>query len=70
MTKEAFTEKFGPEPRKDDLTILCSKQDDPTDQVHSRRQGLHASSAHACKHGFNDQRSIRTAAIAAPCTPC
>ena len=33
MSKDGFLEKFGPEPRKDDLTILCSKQDDPTDQA-------------------------------------
>ena len=33
LTKEGFEERFGREPRKDDLTILCCKQDDPTDQV-------------------------------------
>jgi hypothetical protein len=26
MTKEQFREKYGDEPRKDDLTILASKQ--------------------------------------------
>lgn len=33
MTKDDFQERFGPEPKKDDLTILAPKQDDPTDQV-------------------------------------
>ncbi|GAB4814258.1 hypothetical protein N2152v2_001304 [Parachlorella kessleri] len=32
-TKEDFRGKFGDEPRKDELTILASKQDDPTDQI-------------------------------------
>ncbi|KAK9793773.1 hypothetical protein WJX73_009907 [Symbiochloris irregularis] len=33
MTREDFAERFGPEPKKDDLTILAPKQDDPTDQI-------------------------------------
>ena len=46
MSKEAFRDRFGDEPRKDDLTVLAPKQDDPTEQVP-------ASSKHAsvcCKH--------------------
>lgn len=33
MTKEGFKDRFGDDPRKDDLTILAPKQDDPTEQV-------------------------------------
>ena len=33
MSKEAFRDRFGDDPRKDDLTVLAPKQDDPTDQV-------------------------------------
>lgn len=33
MTKEHFKDKFSEEPRKDDLTVLAPKQDDPTEQV-------------------------------------
>ena len=33
MTKETFRERFSDDPRKDDLTILAPKQDDPTEQV-------------------------------------
>ena len=29
----AFRERFGENPRKDDLTILVPRQDDPTEQV-------------------------------------
>lgn len=46
MSKEAFRDRFGDDPRKDDLTVLAPKQDDPTEQVP-------ASSKHAsvcCKH--------------------
>ena len=33
MTKEAFAEKYGDQPRRDDLTFIVPKQDDPTEQV-------------------------------------
>ncbi|BDA50058.1 DNA-directed RNA polymerases I, II, and III subunit RPABC1 [Coccomyxa sp. Obi] len=33
MTKEGFKDRFGDDPRKDDLTILAPKQDDPTEQI-------------------------------------
>jgi RNA polymerase Rpb5, N-terminal domain len=33
MTKEQFKERYSDEPRKDDLTVLAPKQDDPTEQV-------------------------------------
>lgn len=33
MTKETFKERFGDDPRKDDLTVLAPKQDDPTEQA-------------------------------------
>ncbi|CAK0786648.1 hypothetical protein CVIRNUC_009862 [Coccomyxa viridis] len=33
MSNEAFRDRFGDDPRKDDLTVLAPKQDDPTDQV-------------------------------------
>ena len=33
MTKETFQEKFSENPRRDDLTLLAPKQDDPTEQV-------------------------------------
>lgn len=33
MTKEAFRERFSDDPKKDDLTVLAPKQDDPTEQV-------------------------------------
>ncbi|GLC44283.1 hypothetical protein PLESTB_000760800 [Pleodorina starrii] len=32
-TKDQFRDRFGENPRKDDLTILVPKQDDPTEQV-------------------------------------
>lgn len=35
-TKEQFRERFGDNPRKDDLTILVPRQDDPTEQVRWR----------------------------------
>lgn len=35
MSKDAFREQFGDTPRKDDLTILVPRQDDPTEQVGS-----------------------------------
>ncbi len=37
MSKEAFRDRFGDDPRKDDLTVLAPKQDDPTDQVPSHK---------------------------------
>ena len=33
MDVEAFIERYGQEPGKDDLTVLAPKQDDPTEQV-------------------------------------
>lgn len=33
VEKPAFREKFGENPRKDDLTILVPRQDDPTEQM-------------------------------------
>ncbi|KAK9805678.1 hypothetical protein WJX72_011420 [[Myrmecia] bisecta] len=33
MTKDTFRERFSDEPKKDDLTILAPKQDDPTEQL-------------------------------------
>ena len=33
MTKDGFADRFTEDPKKDDLTILAPKQDDPTDQV-------------------------------------
>ena len=33
MTKETFQGRFGDDPRRDDLTLLAPKQDDPTEQV-------------------------------------
>lgn len=33
MDLEGFTERYGSEPGKDDLTVLAPKQDDPTEQV-------------------------------------
>lgn len=33
MTKDQFRERFGEEPRKEDLTLLAPKQDDPTEQL-------------------------------------
>lgn len=33
MTKDAFAEKYGEQPRRDDLTYIAPKQDDPTEQV-------------------------------------
>lgn len=37
MTKEAFAEKYGDQPRRDDLTFIVPKQDDPTEQVHAHK---------------------------------
>jgi len=60
MSKEAFRDRFGDDPRKDDLTVLAPKQDDPTDQVPSHStlclwnckwQGcFHADFAVDCSH--------------------
>lgn len=33
ISKDVFRDRFGENPRKDDLTILVPKQDDPTEQV-------------------------------------
>ena len=33
LPKDTFRERFGENPRKDDLTILVPRQDDPTEQV-------------------------------------
>ncbi|KAK9903534.1 hypothetical protein WJX75_008157 [Coccomyxa subellipsoidea] len=33
MSKEGFKDRFGDDPRKDDLTVLAPKQDDPTEQI-------------------------------------
>lgn len=33
MDLDGFTERYGSEPGKDDLTVLAPKQDDPTEQV-------------------------------------
>ena len=33
MTKDIFQSRFGDDPRRDDLTLLAPKQDDPTEQV-------------------------------------
>ncbi len=35
MTKDGFIERFGELPRKDDLTILAPKREDPTEQARS-----------------------------------
>ena len=35
MTKDDFQARFGDDPRRDDLTLLNPKQDDPTEQVSS-----------------------------------
>jgi len=32
-SREAFKEKFGEDPRRDDLTIFVAKKEDPTDQI-------------------------------------
>ena len=32
-TRDAFIQKFSEEPKRDDLTLLAPKQEDPTDQV-------------------------------------
>ncbi len=39
MTKDGFMERFGELPRKDDLTILAPKREDPTEQA--RRSMAH-----------------------------
>mmetsp|Transcript_6207 Transcript_6207/g.16442 ORF Transcript_6207/g.16442 Transcript_6207/m.16442 type:complete len:203 (-) Transcript_6207:551-1159(-) len=33
LTKDMFRERYGENPRKDDLTILVPRQDDPTEQM-------------------------------------
>ncbi|KAF5829546.1 RNA polymerase Rpb5, C-terminal domain-containing protein [Dunaliella salina] len=37
LTKDMFRERYGENPRKDDLTILVPRQDDPTEQVVAER---------------------------------
>ncbi len=44
--KVAFRERYGENPRKDDLTILVPRQDDPTEQVRAGRR--HAWAAWRC----------------------
>jgi hypothetical protein len=36
LTKDVFRDKYGEMPRKDDLTILVPRIDDPTEQVNTR----------------------------------
>lgn len=31
--KDAFIEKYGEDPRRDDMTVFVSKRDDPTDHI-------------------------------------
>jgi hypothetical protein len=38
LDKNAFRDRFGENPRKDDLTILYPRQDDPTEQVMNQMQ--------------------------------
>ncbi len=33
MGKDEFQSRFGDDPRRDDMTLLNPKQDDPTEQV-------------------------------------
>jgi len=33
LSKDLFRERYGETPRKEDLTILVPRQDDPTEQV-------------------------------------
>ena len=40
MTKDGFTERFGEIPRKDDITILAPKREDPTEQARRSIAGL------------------------------
>ena len=40
MTKDGFMERFGELPRKDDLTILAPKREDPTEQARSSIAGF------------------------------
>ncbi len=42
MTKDTFADKFGDQPRRDDLTYIAPKQDDPTEQVASSPHGFMA----------------------------
>ena len=35
MNKDEFQSRFGDDPRRDDMTLLNPKQDDPTEQVTS-----------------------------------
>ena len=51
MTKEGFRERFSDDPRKDDLTVLAPKQDDPTEQVRHACRHMHAhSTCHVIVH--------------------
>ena len=40
MTKDGFTERFGELPRKDDITILAPKREDPTEQARRSTAGV------------------------------
>lgn len=33
MSRDEFQSRFGDDPRRDDMTLLNPKQDDPTEQV-------------------------------------
>lgn len=51
ISKDVFRDRFGENPRKDDLTILVPKQDDPTEQVQQLSAMLACSAvwhAHMC----------------------
>jgi len=57
MTKDGFREKFGDDPRKDDVTMLSALKDDPTDTVgpcsiYPPTRPLHPSSNSASVHIF------------------
>ena len=53
LEKKDFRERFGENPRKEDLTILVPRQDDPTEQV-GQRVSLHHST-----HGVGLTLSFR-----------
>jgi hypothetical protein len=54
-TRDIFTQKFSEEPKRDDLTLLAPKQEDPTDQVPCHllssvgRMSAAARSQHPCQ---------------------
>jgi len=45
-----FRERYGENPRKDDLTILVPRQDDPTEQVRLQSYARTRSHAHTHTH--------------------